>query len=56
MKLTRQEFFTTLGAVAAGVSLAALDQRSGPRLRGSVRHGRLPTRGECSPSHRAARI
>ena len=34
MKLTRQEFFTTLGAVAAGVSLEALDQRSGRQTAG----------------------
>lgn len=29
MKLSRQEFFTALGGVAAGVSLDALEQRSG---------------------------
>jgi len=34
MKLTRQEFFTTLGAVAAGVSVEALDQGSGRQTAG----------------------
>jgi FkbM family methyltransferase len=34
MKLTRQEFFTSLGAVAAGVSLEALDQQSGRQTAG----------------------
>ena len=45
MKLTRQGFFATLGAVAAGVTLDALDQRSGPQTAGH-RAGRPPADAE----------